>query len=49
MVMNEVTENARKGWMKEILYAGYLVLMGESINEFRENFNQWNRAFESKG
>jgi len=28
MVVDEVTENARKGWMKEILYADDLVLMG---------------------
>ena len=27
MVVNEVTENARKGWMKQILYAYDLVLM----------------------
>jgi len=35
--------------MKEILYANDLVLMGESMDKFRENFNQWIRAFESKG
>jgi len=47
--VNEVTENARNGWMKKILYADDLVLMGESMDEFRENFDQWKRAFESKG
>jgi len=31
MVVDEVTENARKGWIKEILDADDLVLMGESI------------------
>jgi len=49
MVVDEVTENARKGWMKENLYAIDLVLMGESRDELRENFDQWKRAFESKG
>ena len=28
MVIDEATENARKGWMKQILYADDLVLMG---------------------
>jgi len=32
--------NARKGWMKEILYADDLVLMGESMDELRDNFDQ---------
>jgi len=49
MVVDEVTENARKGWMKEFLYADDMVLMGESIDELRGNFDQWKRAFESKG
>ena len=48
MVIDEVTENARKGWMKQILYADDLVLMGETIEEFRENFDEWREAFESK-
>jgi len=47
MVMEEVTENARKSWMKEILYADDLVLMGESMDELRENFDQWKKAFQS--
>ena len=29
MVIHEVTENARKGWMKQILYADNLILMGK--------------------
>ena len=28
MVIDELTENARKGWMKQILYADDLVLIG---------------------
>ena len=48
MVIDEVTENARKGWMKQILYADDLVLMGETMEELRENFDEWREAFESK-
>ena len=49
MVIDEVTENARKGWMKQTLYADDLVLMGETMEELRENFDEWREAFESKG
>ena len=49
MLIDEVTENARKGWMKQILYADDLVLMGETMEELRENFDEWREAFESKG
>ena len=49
MVIDEVTKNARKGWMKQILYADDLVLMGETMEELRENFDEWKEAFESKG
>ena len=49
MVINEITKNARKGWMKQILYADDLVLMGETMEELRENFDEWREAFESKG
>ena len=49
MVIDEVTENARKGWMKQILYADDLVLMGETMEELRENFDEWIEAFETKG
>ena len=48
MVIDEVTENARKGWMKQILYADNLVLMGETMEELRENFDEWRKVFESK-
>ena len=45
----EVTENARKGWMKQIPYVDDLVLMGENMKELGENFGEWREAFESKG
>ena len=34
--------------MKQILYADDLVLMGETMEELRENFDEWREAFESK-
>ena len=46
MVIDEVTENARKGWMKQILYADDLVLTGETMEELRENFDEWREAFD---
>ena len=49
MVIDEVTENAKKGWIKQILYADDLVLMRETMEELRENFDEWREAFESKG
>ena len=39
MVLNEVTENARKGWMEQIPYADDLVLVGETTEELGENFD----------
>ena len=40
MVINEVMKNAREGWMKQILYADDLVLMGKTMEELRENFDE---------
>ena len=34
--------------MKQILYADDLVLMGETMEELKENFDEWREAFESK-
>ena len=34
--------------MKQILYADDLVLMGETMEELREKFDEWIEAFESK-
>ena len=49
MVLNKVTENSRKGWMKQILYANDLVLMGKTVKELRKNFDERKEALESKG
>ena len=44
-----VMKNARKGWMKEILDADDLVLMGETMEKLRQKFDEWREVFESKG
>ena len=49
MVIDEVTENARKDWMKQILYADDLVLKGETMVELRENFDEGERRLKAKG
>ena len=41
MVIDEVRENVRKGWMKQILYAADLVLLGKTMEELRENYDEW--------
>ena len=49
IVVDVVTESAREGLMKEILYADDLVLMSETMEDLREKFRKWKGAFESKG
>ena len=48
MVIDEVTKNARKGWMKPILYADDLVLIEETMEELRQNFDEWRAVLKSK-
>ena len=49
IVVDDVTEHARKGSLNEILYADDLVLMSESLEDLREKFQRWRRALEDKG
>ena len=49
IVIDEVTENARKGWMKQILLCRRFGPKGETMEKLRENFDEWREAFESKG
>ena len=46
MVSDEVTEKAIKGCTKQILYADDLVLIGGTMHEFRENFDNGKKAKE---
>ena len=49
IVVDIITENARRGVVNELLYANGLVLMSETMEDLKERF--WNRktALESKG
>ena len=49
IVVDAVTEQARKGLLNEILYADDLVLMSENLEDLRERFQKWSSALESKG
>ena len=47
IVVDVVTENAREGLMKEVLYADDLVLMSEIMEGLKERFLKWRSALES--
>ena len=49
IVVDAVTQQARKGLLNEILYADDLVLMNENLKDLRERFQRWRGALESKG
>ena len=40
MMVDEVTENARKEWMSQILSENDQVQMGETMEDLKENFNE---------
>ena len=47
IMVDAVTEQARKGLLIEILYADDLVLMSENLEDLREKFIRWRGALES--
>ena len=49
IVVDVVTENAREGLMKEVLYAHDFVLMSEMIEGLKERLLKWRSALKSKG
>ena len=49
IVVDVVTEKARRSGINEILYADDLVLIGETMNDLKERFWKWKKALESKG
>ena len=49
IVVDAVTEQARKRLLNEILYANDLVRMRENLEDLRERFQRWRGALESKG
>ena len=48
-VVDVVTENARKGLMKEVLYIDDLVLMSQTMKGLKKKLVKWRSAMESKG
>ena len=49
IVVDVITENARRGVVNELLYADDLVLMSETKEHLKEKFGNWKDALESKG
>ena len=49
IVVDVITENARRGVVNELLYADDLVIMSETIKDVKERFWNWKNALESKG
>ena len=49
IVVDVVTENARRGVVYELLYADDLVIMSEAMEDLKERFWNWKDALESKG
>ena len=49
IVVDVITENARRGVVNELLYADDLVIMSEDMEDLKERFWNWKDALESKG
>ena len=49
IVVDVITENARKGVVNQLLYVYDLVIMSEDMEDLKERFGNWKDALESKG
>ena len=49
IVVDLITENARRGVVDELLYADDFVLMSETMEDLKERYWNWKNALESKG
>ena len=49
IVVDVITENARRGVVNELLYADDLVIMSKDMEDLKERFWNWKDALESKG
>ena len=49
IVVDIITENARRGVVNELLYADGLVIMSEDMEDLKERFWNWKDALENKG
>ena len=48
IVVDVITENARRGVVNELLYADGLVLMSKIMEDLKERFSNWKDALKSK-
>ena len=48
IVVDVITENARRGVVNELLYADDLVIMSEAMEDLKERFWNWKDALEKK-
>ena len=48
IVVDVITENARRGVVNKLLYADDLVIMSEDMKDLKERFWNWKDALESK-
>ena len=48
IVVDVITENARRGVVNELLYADDLVIMSKDMKDLKERFWNWKDALESK-
>ena len=49
IVVEVITENARRGVVNELLYSDDLAVMSETMEDLQERFWNWKDALESKG
>ena len=49
IVVDVITENAKRGVVNELLYADDLVIMSKDMEDLKERFWNWMDALESKG
>ena len=49
IVVDVITENARRGVVNELLYSDDLAVMSETMEDLQERFWNWKDALESKG
>ena len=49
LLVDVITENAKRGVVDKLLYADDLVLMSETMEDLKERFWNWKDALESKG
>ena len=49
IVVDVITENARRGVVNELLHVDDLVLTSKSMQDLKERFWNWKDAMESKG